>query len=43
MKCPYCNNEMLTGFIQSARDIVFGEIGTDVTLKQIAVQCVKEL
>lgn len=25
MKCPYCNQEMENGFVQSARDIFWGE------------------
>ena len=25
MKCPYCDNEMVSGYLQSARDIVWGE------------------
>lgn len=25
MKCPYCNTEMAEGYLQSGRDIIWGE------------------
>ena len=43
MICPYCNNEMISGFVQSAREIyftekphkiLFGASGNDIVLSQ---------
>lgn len=25
MKCPYCNDDMLSGYVQSGRDIIWGK------------------